>query len=341
MELLTPPGIAGVAIVRAGAEEQAAVRPLLVWQGRGRRGPEPGQPPARAALCIDGLVVDDVLVLDRGPRGLELHLHGSAAVLAALRARFPLIQALPRSPADRLIRDALSVEQLQLGIEQTAFDFAAWCHHLASAAAEVRRAELRAAQVRSRVARALVQPQRLVLVGRQNAGKSSLFNCLLARERVVTGPTPGLTRDPVLERTTLAGYPYELVDTAGLGGLPQGLDAVAIERGVASRSGALLLLVIDAAVGPTGEDRGLLGASAAVVANKCDLPPAPWPGDVPRHLQVVSKNGDPATTREACGRLLRDLRALPPAGPVGGIAALDAEQQASLDALGGVSCDPA
>ncbi|MBL8732404.1 MAG: 50S ribosome-binding GTPase [Planctomycetes bacterium] len=341
MELLTPAGIAGVAIVRAGADEQAVVRTLLRRPGGGPCRLVPGQPPVRAELCFDGSVVDDVLALDRGSHGLELHLHGSAAVLAALRQRFPLHVALPASPAAQLVCDALSIEQLQFGLEQQAYDFGSWCRQVAGLPAASQRAELAAARRRSRIAQALVEPQRVVLVGRQNAGKSSLFNCLLARERVVTGPTPGLTRDPVAERTALAGYPYELVDTAGLANEPRGLDAAAIERGVKSRAGALVLLVIDAAVGPSDEDRRLLGACAAVVANKCDLKAAPWPSDVPRHLQVVSTNGDPAATRDACGQWLRRLRGLPPAGAVGGIAALDAEQRSRLVALAGGASGPA
>jgi len=61
------------------------------------------------------------------------------------------------------------------------------------------------------------KPLQLAILGRQNVGKSTLVNALLQKERVITGPTPGLTRDaisiPWLYRNT---RPVQLVDTAGI-----------------------------------------------------------------------------------------------------------------------------
>ncbi len=59
-------------------------------------------------------------------------------------------------------------------------------------------------------------PLRLAIVGRPNVGKSTLVNRLLGRERVITGPEPGLTRDAVAARWTFRGRDLELVDTAGI-----------------------------------------------------------------------------------------------------------------------------
>ena len=56
----------------------------------------------------------------------------------------------------------------------------------------------------------------LAIVGRPNAGKSSLFNRLVERDRAIVTATPGTTRDLVTERISLDGIPLELVDTAGL-----------------------------------------------------------------------------------------------------------------------------
>ena len=56
----------------------------------------------------------------------------------------------------------------------------------------------------------------LAIVGRPNAGKSSLFNRLVERDRAIVTATPGTTRDLVTERISLDGIPIELVDTAGL-----------------------------------------------------------------------------------------------------------------------------
>ena len=60
------------------------------------------------------------------------------------------------------------------------------------------------------------KPLRLAVVGRPNAGKSSLINRLLDQERLLTGPEPGLTRDSVALRLSYQGREIELVDTAGL-----------------------------------------------------------------------------------------------------------------------------
>jgi tRNA modification GTPase len=56
----------------------------------------------------------------------------------------------------------------------------------------------------------------LVIAGRPNAGKSSLFNALLGAERAIVTEVPGTTRDAVEAHAVLEGFPFRLVDTAGL-----------------------------------------------------------------------------------------------------------------------------
>jgi len=63
---------------------------------------------------------------------------------------------------------------------------------------------------------ALNRPLKLAIVGRPNAGKSTLLNRLLGEDRMITGPEPGLTRDAVAVQLRDAHGPIELVDTAGL-----------------------------------------------------------------------------------------------------------------------------
>ncbi len=62
----------------------------------------------------------------------------------------------------------------------------------------------------------LQQGARVVIAGRPNAGKSSLFNILCKRKRAIVSPIPGTTRDYLTEWIDLGGYPIELIDTAGL-----------------------------------------------------------------------------------------------------------------------------
>jgi tRNA modification GTPase len=128
----------------------------------------------------------------------------------------------------------------------------------------------------------------LAIVGRPNAGKSSLFNRLAERDRAIVTATPGTTRDLVTERIALDGIPLELVDTAGLRGAGQGLVDEAEQLGIArSREAladaALVLIVLDAteldATEPfNDEERRLFlaveGRPALVAINKCDLAPA-------------------------------------------------------------------
>ena len=61
-----------------------------------------------------------------------------------------------------------------------------------------------------------VRPLRLAVIGRPNAGKSSLINRLIDQDRLLTGPEPGLTRDSITLRLDYKGREIELVDTAGL-----------------------------------------------------------------------------------------------------------------------------
>ncbi|MGB7546688.1 MAG: tRNA uridine-5-carboxymethylaminomethyl(34) synthesis GTPase MnmE [Terracidiphilus sp.] len=120
----------------------------------------------------------------------------------------------------------------------------------------------------------------LAIVGRPNAGKSSLFNRLVERERAIVTATPGTTRDPVTERISLDGIPLELVDTAGLReALLESLEE-AEQLGIrrsreALADAALVLVVLDATQPLNDEERSLLaaveGRPAIVAINKSDL----------------------------------------------------------------------
>lgn len=60
------------------------------------------------------------------------------------------------------------------------------------------------------------KPLHIAIVGRPNAGKSTLVNALIGQERMLTGPEPGLTRDAIHVRWEHKGKPIRLVDTAGM-----------------------------------------------------------------------------------------------------------------------------
>ncbi|MGD0893914.1 MAG: tRNA uridine-5-carboxymethylaminomethyl(34) synthesis GTPase MnmE [Terracidiphilus sp.] len=116
----------------------------------------------------------------------------------------------------------------------------------------------------------------LAIVGRPNAGKSSLFNQLVERERAIVTASPGTTRDLVTERISLEGIPLELVDTAGLREGLEEAEQLGIARSrEALADAALVLVVLDATQPLNDEEHRLLeaveGRPALVVINKSDL----------------------------------------------------------------------
>jgi tRNA modification GTPase len=116
----------------------------------------------------------------------------------------------------------------------------------------------------------------LAIVGRPNAGKSSLFNRLVERDRAIVTATPGTTRDLVTERIAIDGIPLELVDTAGLRETHEEIEQLGIARSrEALADASLVLVVLDATQERNDEERALLhaveGRPAVVVINKSDL----------------------------------------------------------------------
>jgi tRNA modification GTPase len=116
----------------------------------------------------------------------------------------------------------------------------------------------------------------MAIVGRPNAGKSSLFNRLVEHDRAIVTATPGTTRDLVTERISLDGIPLELVDTAGLREAFEEVEQLGIARSrEALADAALVLVVLDATQPLNDEERSLLaaveGRPAIVAVNKSDL----------------------------------------------------------------------
>lgn len=119
----------------------------------------------------------------------------------------------------------------------------------------------------------------LAIVGRPNAGKSSLFNRLVQRERAIVTATPGTTRDLVTERVSLGGIPVDLMDTAGLREAMDEAESIGVGKTREALADAdLVLLVLDATAPQLhAEEQKLLaqlaGRRALVARNKMDLLP--------------------------------------------------------------------
>ena len=115
---------------------------------------------------------------------------------------------------------------------------------------------------------------RTVIAGRPNAGKSSLLNALLGRNRAIVTDIPGTTRDIIEEGIIINGVPVRLIDTAGLREADDIIEAEGVRLALeAVNEGDVCLYVVDASRELDGEYlRMLEGRKALVVLNKSDLP---------------------------------------------------------------------
>ena len=170
-----------------------------------------------------------------------------------------------------------------------------------------------------------------VLVGRPNAGKSSLLNALVGYDRAIVTDVPGTTRDTVEARCRLGGVVLKLIDTAGLRDTEDKVERIGVERSRAAMEGAALILVLwDGSVPPVEEDGALLERAAKLaptilVHTKADLPSAPVPfvnlDPLPPTVTVSAKTGQgldelaeavaalfPTGGAEAAGELLTNAR---------------------------------
>lgn len=153
----------------------------------------------------------------------------------------------------------------------------------------------------------------VALVGRANAGKSSLLNAIAGEERALVDAAPGTTRDFLEVEVDLAGLRAVLVDTAGERETGPGLEQRGLELGRKRRERAdVVVLVVDGSLGFGAAEAQLLdevrgregfGVPVVVAWNKRDL--APVPVGLPSHLPVVATC---AASGEGVPELVQALR---------------------------------
>src|SRR5258705_4555207 len=136
---------------------------------------------------------------------------------------------------------------------------------------------------------------RAAIIGRPNAGKSSLLNPLLGRDRAIVSSIPGTTRDTIEETANIRGLPVIFIDTAGLRTARDEIEQEGIRRSRQSLQQAELILhVLDSSEPFTDGDRNYFAEldekKAIVVLNKVDLPGRLVPPSTldPRHSVPVS-----------------------------------------------------
>jgi tRNA modification GTPase len=140
----------------------------------------------------------------------------------------------------------------------------------------------------------LRQGVRAAIVGCPNAGKSSLLNQLLGRDRAIVSPIPGTTRDTIEETANIRGLPVIFIDTAGLRDAQDTLEQEGIRRSHQSlRSAEVIIHVLDG-VSETGTEMlpAVPASRRIVVRNKIDLLPSPRPPSAESALDVSCLTGE-------------------------------------------------
>lgn len=141
-------------------------------------------------------------------------------------------------------------------------------------------ADLAALRATYRRGRHLTEGVPCAIVGRPNAGKSSLLNAILGYDRAIVTDIPGTTRDTVEEKATLGGVLLRLIDTAGLRDTGDTVEQMGVRRSLdALERAELALVVLDGSAPLDENDRMVLQAAQSVgetivLVNKSDLPQA-------------------------------------------------------------------
>lgn len=160
------------------------------------------------------------------------------------------------------------------------------------------------------------------IVGRPNAGKSSLLNALLGYDRAIVTAIPGTTRDTIEEKLRIGRLTLRLIDTAGIRDTDDEVERLGVERSRAAMSKAeLVIAVVDGSGEITDEDREVIAQAEAapkgiVVLSKRDI--AEQDAEITTALPVVSLSSVTGDGMDELERVIAEQFPLPevPAGEI-------------------------
>lgn len=281
---------------------QTTVRRVLALLGRHARGARPGEFTERAFLNGKLDLAQAEAVMDLINAGAERSANSALAQLTGrLSERIAAVEAQ--------LLDALSGLEAAIDYPEELEDDVTSALPGVLAAAEAELAALIGAGLSGRVLR---EGARVALIGRPNAGKSSLLNALAGAERAIVTQFAGTTRDVLEEAVSMDGIPVTLFDTAGIRAADDPVERIGVERARrAAERADLLLLCFDAAAPLSEEDEALLaetaGRSRLAVCCKGDLP-ALWEAEAlsPYGIEALAVS---AETGEGLAALRRAIAA--------------------------------
>jgi tRNA modification GTPase len=205
---------------------------------------------------------------------------------------------------------------------------------------EATRDEVRSIEDTYRRGRATMAGLSLVILGKPNAGKSTLLNRLVGSERAIVTPIPGTTRDIVRETIEIGGLPVTIADTAGLRESSDIVEDIGVARARdAAQQADLVLYLVDSSAGRDAVDESELRSlpMTIVVATKSDLARPSFEHDVA--ISAASGEGvDDLLSR--LDSIVRDRFAAPESSPTivnerqrAAVAECDAALAAALESL--------
>ncbi len=239
---VTPPGTGAVSVLEFLGPDAPRVLAQLCPSAAAAR---PGLGLVRVYLA--GSSCDEALLVVRSPSHLELHVHGNPLLVEEILASCALVGARTDEHmgahtgargSDQNLEAraiwALARCQGELGarilLDQAQGALRREIQSLLAKTGTQQDVQLEQLLERALGARLALRPAQVLLAGPVNAGKSTLFNLMVGRRRVIAHQTPGTTRDLVRESVRLGGFVIDLWDSAGLRPLdPSPVPARAID----------------------------------------------------------------------------------------------------------------